>query len=77
MALNSLYAQFNQFKVSYNCQKDPWSLNELISHCVQEEERLKSEQCESAHFTLSSSEKVEGKGKYKGKQFSGGPPKKK
>ncbi|XP_075507408.1 uncharacterized protein LOC142544234 [Primulina tabacum] len=27
-----------KFKVSYNCQKETWSLNELISHCVQEEE---------------------------------------
>ena len=34
-------AQFNQFKVSYNTQKDKWTLNELISHCVQEEDRLK------------------------------------
>ncbi|KAH9667839.1 reverse transcriptase Ty1/copia-type domain-containing protein [Citrus sinensis] len=37
----SLPAQFNQFKVSYNCQKEKWNLNELISFCVQEEERLK------------------------------------
>ncbi|KAJ9173927.1 hypothetical protein P3X46_017011 [Hevea brasiliensis] len=32
---------FSQLKVSYNCQKDFCSLNELISHCVQEEDRLK------------------------------------
>ena len=31
----SLLTQFNQFKVSYNCQKETWFLNELISHCVQ------------------------------------------
>ena len=37
----SLPAQFNQFKVSYNTQKDKWTLNKLISHCVQEEDRLK------------------------------------
>ncbi|XP_078428015.1 uncharacterized protein LOC144700488 [Wolffia australiana] len=55
MVLNSLPTQFNQFKVSYNCQRDPWSLNELIPHCVQEEERLKSEQCESAHLKRNSS----------------------
>ena len=35
-----LLTQFNQFKVSYNCQKETWSLNELNSHCVQEEEML-------------------------------------
>ena len=34
--LISLPTQFSQFKVSYNCQKETWSLNELISHCVQE-----------------------------------------
>jgi len=39
LVLISLPAQFNQFKVSYNCQKDKLSLNELISYCVQEEER--------------------------------------
>lgn len=41
LVLISLPAQFNQFKVSYNCQKEKWTLNELISFCVQEEERLK------------------------------------
>ena len=76
MALNSLPPHFSQFKVSYNCQKDPWSLNELISHCVQEEERLKSEQCESTHLTIASSEKAKDKGKQKGKQTAGVPPKK-
>ncbi|XP_040862121.1 uncharacterized protein [Glycine max] len=40
LVLISLPAHFGQFKVSYNTQKDKWSLNELISHCVQEEERL-------------------------------------
>ncbi|XP_025982128.1 uncharacterized protein LOC114391525 [Glycine soja] len=40
LVLILLPAHFGQFKVSYNTQKDKWSLNELISHCVQEEERL-------------------------------------
>ncbi|RDX78768.1 hypothetical protein CR513_40906, partial [Mucuna pruriens] len=40
LVLIYLPAYFGQFKVSYNTQKDKWSLNELISHCVQEEERL-------------------------------------
>ncbi|XP_062104312.1 uncharacterized protein LOC133815491 [Humulus lupulus] len=40
MVLLTLPAQFNQFKISYNCQKEKWTLNELISHCVQEEERV-------------------------------------
>lgn len=37
LVLISLPAYFGQFKVSYNTQKGKWSLNELISHCVQEE----------------------------------------
>ena len=59
LVLISLPASFNQFKVSYNCQKETWSLNELISHYVQEEERLKLEKTESAHlaFTLKSKRK--------------------
>ena len=50
LVLISLPSQFNQFKVSYNCQKETWSLNELISHCVQEEERLKLDKTEGAHL---------------------------
>nr|KYP40960.1 hypothetical protein KK1_037675 [Cajanus cajan] len=55
----SLPTQFGQFKVSYNFQKETWPLNELISHCVQEEERLKLDKTESAHIAFTS--------KYKGK----------
>ena len=51
LVLISLSTQFSQFKVSYNCQKEALSLNELISHCVQEEERLKQEKIESVHLT--------------------------
>jgi len=40
LILISLPTHSGQFKVSYNTLKDTWSLNELISHCVQEEERL-------------------------------------
>ncbi|XP_074342958.1 uncharacterized protein LOC141680707 [Apium graveolens] len=29
--------QFEHFVMSYNTQKEKWTLNELISHCVQEE----------------------------------------
>ncbi|XP_061370795.1 uncharacterized protein LOC133313436 [Gastrolobium bilobum] len=36
----SLFAQYGQFVVSYNTQKDKWTLNELVARCVQEEERL-------------------------------------
>ena len=54
LVLISLPAQFSQFIVSYNTQKDKWSLNELISHCVQEEERIKRDRTESAHLASNS-----------------------
>jgi transposase InsO family protein len=63
LALISLPTHFGQFKVSYNCQKDTWTLNELISQCVQEEERLKQDQTESAHFASTSKNKVSKKRK--------------
>jgi gag-polypeptide of LTR copia-type len=34
LSLNSLPTSFGQFNVSYNCQKESWIVNELISHCV-------------------------------------------
>ena len=57
LVLISLPTQFSQFKVSYNCEKKTWSLNELISHCVQEEERLKKGKIESAHLAGTSKDK--------------------
>ncbi|KAI9177667.1 hypothetical protein LWI28_017876 [Acer negundo] len=57
LVLISLPAQYGQFKVSYNCQKEKWTLNELISYCVQEEERLKQDRAESAHFASTSKDK--------------------
>nr|CAN78670.1 hypothetical protein VITISV_042174 [Vitis vinifera] len=46
--LNTLPPQFGPFKISYNAYKDKWSINELITMCVQEEGRLMTEQGESA-----------------------------
>ncbi|KAM6571173.1 hypothetical protein CsatA_015253 [Cannabis sativa] len=57
LVLISLPPQFSQFKVSYNCQREKWTLNELISFCVQEEERLKQEKTESAHLASTSKDK--------------------
>nr|KYP69415.1 hypothetical protein KK1_008605 [Cajanus cajan] len=39
LVLISLPTHFGKFKVRYNTQKDKWVLKELISHCVQNEER--------------------------------------
>ncbi|KAG2312012.1 hypothetical protein Bca52824_023569 [Brassica carinata] len=54
LVLISLHGQFAHFKVSYNCQKKKWNLNELISQCVQEEEGLSKEKKESAHVATTS-----------------------
>ncbi|KAL4387760.1 hypothetical protein GQ457_09G019960 [Hibiscus cannabinus] len=80
MVLLSLPPQFSQFKISYNCQKEKWTLNELISHCVQEEERLKREKSESAHLASTSKDKGK-KRKYQNEAAKGpaakGPAQKK
>nr|KYP40485.1 hypothetical protein KK1_038173 [Cajanus cajan] len=54
LVLISLPTHFGQFKVSYNTQKDKWTLNELISHYVQEEERQQREKTESVYLASSS-----------------------
>ena len=43
--------------MSYNTQKDKWTLNELISHYVSEEEMIKKDKTESAHLALTSQKK--------------------
>ncbi|BAT77139.1 hypothetical protein VIGAN_01523000, partial [Vigna angularis var. angularis] len=50
LILISLPSEFGRFKVSYYYQKEKWSLNELISYCAQEEERLKQEKVESIYL---------------------------
>ena len=54
LILISLPTQFSPFKISYNTQKEKWTLNELIAQCVQEKERLKQEKIESAHLASTS-----------------------
>ncbi|KAK3037571.1 hypothetical protein RJ639_030754 [Escallonia herrerae] len=61
--MTSLPAQFGPFKINYNTQKEKWKMSELISMCVQEEERLKSEQPDSAHVAITGPSKGKGKGK--------------
>lgn len=68
--LNSLSPHYTPFKISYNTQKDKWSINELLTMCVQEEERLLQEVNETAHlvtgnvkYTSNKNKKWKGKGK--------------
>ena len=42
--LNTLLQQYGPFKISYNTHKEKWSINELLTMCVQEEGRLLMEQ---------------------------------
>jgi len=49
--LNTLPHEYVLFKISYNTHKDKWSINELMTMCVREEERLVMEMSESALLT--------------------------
>ncbi|XP_074357897.1 uncharacterized protein LOC141697398 [Apium graveolens] len=71
LVLISLPPQFRHFLVIYNTQKEKWTLNELISHCVQEEERVLREKTESAHLASSSHDKK----RKRGKDIASGKPK--
>jgi len=41
--LNTLPPPYEPLKISYNTYKEKWSINELLTMCVQEEERLAME----------------------------------
>ena len=45
--LNTLPHQYGPFKISYNTHKDKWSINELMTICIQEEKMLVMELGES------------------------------
>ncbi|XP_017974515.1 PREDICTED: uncharacterized protein LOC108661588 [Theobroma cacao] len=53
-ALNSLPIEFTQIKTTYNDVNEVWSVNDLISKCVFEKEKLKKEKSESALLTTNS-----------------------
>ena len=53
-ALMSLPLQFSYFEVSYNCQKEKLTVNKLISHLVQEEERMRQKKTESTNLASTS-----------------------
>ena len=66
--MTSLPSQFGPFKINYNPQKDKWKMSELISMCVQEEERLKVEKPHMAHLIIGLNKKSFKKGKGKKKK---------
>src|SRR3954469_17685208 len=72
LVLISLPLQYGQFKVNYNCQKEKWTLNELISYFAKEEERLKQEKHEIAQLTTASAPKDKGKKKAEDKAAAKG-----
>ncbi|RVW85756.1 hypothetical protein CK203_033387 [Vitis vinifera] len=55
--LNTLLPQYGHFKISYNTRKDKWSINELMTMCVQEEGRLMIEQGDSVMLVTQKKEK--------------------
>src|SRR3954465_11189259 len=71
LVLISLPPQYGQFKVNYNCQKEKWTLNELISYCAEEKERLKQEKHEIAQLETASAPKDKGKRKAEDKAAKG------
>ena len=74
LVLILLPAHFSQFKVSYNCQKEKQTMNELISYCVQEEKSLKHQKSESTHLVSTSKDKDK---KKKNDEVAKGPNQKK
>ena len=54
--------EYELFKISYNTQKEKWSINELLTMCVQEEERLKNEKLDSV-FLVTHDKRSDKKGK--------------
>lgn len=52
-ALKCLPAEFTQIKISYNTIGDKWTINNLITKCVAEEEKLEKEISDLALLTYS------------------------
>jgi len=51
--LYTLPHPYAPFKIPYNTYKDKWSINELVTMCVQEEERLLMEEGQMVNLTTS------------------------
>jgi ionotropic glutamate receptor len=65
--LNTFPHQYGPFKISYNTHKENWSINELMTMCVQEEGRLVMEQGESAMLAIRGEGKSQANQKGEGK----------
>lgn len=55
--LNSLSIEYEQLKISYIALRDNWSIDELITVCVREEDKMNHEQAEKAHLTIAGASK--------------------
>ncbi|KAK8946897.1 hypothetical protein KSP39_PZI006794 [Platanthera zijinensis] len=51
-ALNTLPAEFSILKTTYNSQDEAWRINDLITRCVAEEEKLKNEKTNTALLVI-------------------------
>ena len=58
--------------MNYNTQKDIWTLNELISHCVHEDERIKKDKTKSTCLALTSHKNKRKRAKDSNKDIAGG-----
>ncbi|KAK9138529.1 hypothetical protein Sjap_009123 [Stephania japonica] len=65
--LNTLPSQYAPFKISYNTHRDKWSINELMTMCVQEEGRLIMEQGENSVLLTVDKKKKDKRANWKGK----------
>ena len=51
-ALNFLFVEFFQIKTAYNTLNEIWSINDLITRYIAEEEKLKKKKSESARLSF-------------------------
>ena len=54
----SLPKEYETFVVNYNMHPDQWDMEKLIAICVQDEERLKSSQGDSANLVKDNKKKT-------------------
>ncbi|PKI42174.1 hypothetical protein CRG98_037413 [Punica granatum] len=59
--------EYEPYKISYNTNKEEWSIIELLTMCVQEDERMKQDKPEIVH--LATRPKGKGKKDYGKRQY--------